>query len=60
MLDINIRFLEQQNALGRTFWLSHNPYDAAVRTGGFLDELNWLEKSYKYVEDSGYWRVVPK
>ena len=39
---INKHFLDEQDNLGKSFYFSHNPYDA---TGYFKDEIDYLKNS---------------
>jgi signal transduction histidine kinase len=55
---INQQFLQQQIDAGKSFLLTHNPFN---QTGSYARELQYLsDAGYKIIQSGDYWRAVMK
>ncbi|QSX04823.1 RHS repeat protein [Sedimentibacter sp. zth1] len=56
MWKINEKFLLQQLEQGKSFILSHSPYNA---TGYYVKEVKFLlDKGFKFIKDGQIWRAI--
>lgn len=56
MWNINEQFLQQQMVQGKSFVLTHNPYQA---TGYFAQEVDFLTRNgYKFVQNGSMWNAI--
>lgn len=56
MWNINEQFLQQQMVQGKSFVLTHNPYQA---TSYFAQEVDFLTRNgYKFVQNGSMWNAI--